>query len=508
MTGEKRPILSLPKGKGASTELADDEKRVHVGLFDVLLPSRQFIVHHKVAEVGQVSLTTEFLLRLLYSVDGLEEEDVAHFFGFNANEMAFVVNEAEARAYVARQDGRIWLTDAGYALFNNGEKPQIYEVQKCTEKIGFDLVSMAPCERENLSEFELTLPELGIRDEQKAATASHAVKNDAFRKHYREIVGRKDRDPAAGVRKALYSIDDVIPSDRFLSVVPVLAIASIRKPGEPEPVLEHWRSGYELEDRSAVVNAVAVFLDNLKTVRHTEDDQAYQIIADLAPDYLKEYMTRTGLSVMRFFKKTAGSAGELRSNRQTVGIVGPLFSPENSERIFDAMRYAICKEPEEALGSFLWLVPTASTWGTSRALKTFLDRIWSGSHGSPIGKDKTIRGDIAVTCGGPQKHVRKLFHRVLMRADNGSIPSALEMLLFPGRMVAVTVHSVIGPGRGFPVPLGVLSFDQEVVKRAHEFLHTQLPRYVEMHGSKEQFDVHSITQWHEALGHGEPGDAP
>ena len=117
MTGEKRSILTLPGKRGGETAEAAEENNVAVGLFDLLLPSRQFIVRHKVAEVGQVSLTTEFLLRLLYSVDGLEEEQIAQFFGFNATEMSFVVNEAEARDLVERQDGGVWLSDAGYALF-------------------------------------------------------------------------------------------------------------------------------------------------------------------------------------------------------------------------------------------------------------------------------------------------------------------------------------------------------------------------------------------------------
>lgn len=499
MTLEKRKTLSLPKSKGANADLIEEEKIIPVGLFDVLLPSRQFVVHHKVAEVGQVSLTTEFLLRLLYSVDGMEERDVALFFGFDAPEMAFVVNEAESRAYVSRMNGRIWLEDAGYALFKDGQKPQIFEVQKRTEKIGFDLLSMSPCERDFLSEFERALPELEIRDAQLAATASKSVP-DAFRRHYREIVGRKDKDPAAGVKRSLYSIDEVIASDRFPSVVPVLAVASVRKPGAPEPILEAWRSGHELEDRSTVVNAVAAFLDNLKTVRRKEDENAYQVILDLAPDYLKDYKTRSGLSVTRFFNETAIRAGELRIDRPTVGIIGPLFSPENSTRIFDAMEYVDQHEPEENAGSFIWVVPSSSTWGTSRALSTFLERFANESNGSATVKNKASRGDIAITCGKPQKHLVKVFQKVLLRADNGSIPSALEILLVPRRLVAVTVHAPIGIERGFPVPLGVLSFDPDVVGRAHQYLRTQLPQYLETSDSSEKHDIHMLMQAHETSG--------
>lgn len=484
MTQEERATLSLPKRP--NTDTAEEDRNIPVGLFDVLLPSRQFVVHHKVAEVGQVALTTEFLLRLLYSVDGMEEEDVAQFFGFNAVEMAFVVNEAESRGYVYRVGGRIWLADAGHALFMDGQRPQILEVQRRTEKIGFDLLSMAPCERVNLSEFELALPELEIRDEQGVAMASQNVP-DAFRRHYREIVGRKDRDPTTGVKRSLYSVDDVAASDRFSAVVPVLAMGSIRKPGEPEPMLDAWRAGHELDDRSAVVNAVAAFLDGLKTDKRTEDDHAYEVLLDIAPDYLNEYKTRSGLSAFRFFKETAARAGELRVDRPTVGIIGPLYSPENIGRVSAAIGYAATREPEANDGDFLWIAPDIAAWGASRATSALLDQI----HGS----------ETVITRGKPAKHLLKLFQKVLQRPDNGSIPAALEMLLIPGRVVAVTVHAPLSIRRGFPIPLGVLSFDPDVVKRAQQYLKTQLPQYIEIANSNDKFDLNSLL-----LRAGSPGE--
>ncbi|SOZ36080.1 conserved hypothetical protein [Cupriavidus neocaledonicus] len=468
-----------------------EEKSVSIGLFDLLLPGRQFIVHHKVAEVGQVSLTTEFLLRLLYSVDGLEEEQIAQFFGFNATEMSFAVNEAEARDFVERQDGCVWLSDAGYALFKDSDRPQIFEVLKRSEKAGFDLLSMAPCERDNLSDFERALPELDIVDAGRVGMASQEVP-DAFRRHYRDFVGRKDRDVAAGVRRSLYSIDEVIPADRFSSVVPVLAVANVLKPGEPAAVLEAWRNGHELEDRGSVVHSVATFIDNLKTVRQTEDERAYRLLLEIAPDYLKEYRTRDGLSVNRFFKETASRAGELRADRRTVGIVGPLYSPENIERIRNALEYSSDPGSDGRAGDPVWVVPGSPVWGASRALLTLLDSVAQACYPGSVASKTAI----AVLRDRSQKHLRKAFNQVVIRSDDGEIPSSLEILLVPHRVVAVVVNAPIGLGRGFPVPLGVLSFEQEVVRRAHEFLEGKLrTRTLD---SGEQIDWHALLLWEES----------
>lgn len=350
---------------------------------------------------------------------------------------------------------------------------------------------MAPCERDNLTDFERALPELDIVDAGRVGMASQEVP-DAFRRHYRDYVGRKDRDVAAGVRRSLYSIDEVIPADRFSSVVPVLAVANVLKPGEPAAVLEAWRNGHELEDRGSVVHSVATFIDNLKTVRQNEDERAYRLLLEIAPEYLKEYRTRDGLSVNRFFKETAFRAGELRADRRTVGIVGPLYSPENIERIRSALEYSADLASDGQARAPVWVVPSSPVWGASRALLTLLDSV---AQACDPGSSVASKTAVAVLRDRSQKHLRKAFSQAVIRSDNGEIPSSLEVLLVPRRMVAVVVNAPIGLGRGFPVPLGVLSFEQEVLRRAHEYLEGKL--YAGIQDLGEQIDWHVLLRWEE-----------
>ncbi|WP_271610735.1 hypothetical protein [Bradyrhizobium sp. CCBAU 21360] len=72
---------------------------------------------HKVTESGRVSMTAEFLLRLLLASDGFDETDFEKFFGFNAEERSFVLREAEEAGFVERRNGRLWLTAIGRGLF-------------------------------------------------------------------------------------------------------------------------------------------------------------------------------------------------------------------------------------------------------------------------------------------------------------------------------------------------------------------------------------------------------
>jgi hypothetical protein len=491
MSANERSVLSLKSRPEAAND-GGEERSVPVGLFDVQLPSRWFVIHHKVAELGQVSLTAEFLLRLLYSIDGMPEEYVATFFGFNQTEMAFVVGEAESRAYVYRRDGKIWLSEAGYALFKDGDKPQIFEVDRRVERVGFDLLSLAPCEKERLSDFEMLLPELSILDEERAAAASQFIP-DAFRRHYSEISPKRERDSTVALKRSLYSVDQVTPADRFMSVVPVLAKVNTRRPTDPEPVLDAWKAGHELADRSAVVHSVAAFLANLKVSRTIDHEDGFRALTSLAPDYLGEYVTREGLNAARYFREIAGRAGELRADRPTIGLAGPIYGPENADRLLEALRYSIDLDPKTPVTELLWALPTNVHWGMTRALPKLLERLQKHcTNAIPNGGHLSV---LALNRDKPPRALTKVFDQLLLQPTNCAIPSSVEMLLIPRRLVALVVHAPIGREDGFPIPLGLLSFDPKVIRRAHSYLCSNLPKHVDTTSPGGRFDLEGLVQW-------------
>src|SRR5690606_10580583 len=124
-----------------------------------------------------------------------------------------------------------------------------------------------------------------------------------------------------------------------------------------------------------IVNSIARFIDDLRTARTEEHDQAFRILASLAPEYLKSYMTLDGLRASRFFRETADRAGDLRADRPTVGIIGPLFARDNSDRVLEALRYASGRVANSGVANCLWIVPSVLYWGASRALETHLARV-------------------------------------------------------------------------------------------------------------------------------------
>ena len=65
---------------GKSANAREQARPLEVAVYNTILPCRRFVVSYKLAVLGRVSLTTEFLLRLLKATDGLDETKAATFF--------------------------------------------------------------------------------------------------------------------------------------------------------------------------------------------------------------------------------------------------------------------------------------------------------------------------------------------------------------------------------------------------------------------------------------------
>lgn len=466
MMGGSRSILSL-------TPLVDPDadRPMQLGVYDVLLPCRQFLIDHKVAVLGSVSLTAEFVLRLVRSIEGISEEDTASFFGFDRRDMSFVLNEAEVHGYVVRQDGRLWLTKAGESLFRAGSRyPEIFEVEQRREKTGFDLIALAPQEFTPLDEFQRRLPEFKLADAGVVSSATSHVPQ-AFRRHYSEFARRKD----ISAKRSLYSIDDVSAADRFSSTVRISVLSTGLRPSLAEPDLSDWRPDYERDDRSAVVQAAVRFVDELSVPRRPGDPEAYAILVELAPEFLREFIRRDGLAVERYYREAFIRVGEVRSDRPTVPLLGSIFTRESTRRFFEIADYGVRASPmRPALA--LWATPQIPHWGATSLLPEVLAHMKSNilSEDEDDGQEPAT---IALVSDLPSRYVDAAFDMVAVGETMRPLPPALEMVLIPGIAIAAVVNAPIGTSNGTPVPLGFASFDSHVLRRAQSYFGNLVESY-------------------------------
>jgi len=463
--GTRKKLTLHPLREGLIEE--SEDRPLQLATIDVTLPCREFIVDHKIADVGKVSVTAEFLLRFVRSMGSCSEDAAQAFIGYNRREMAYVLHEVEDADYVQRSDGRISLTRTGLGLFQLGvEEPLIYEVERKSARVAFDLLSLAPAERRFLSYFDRNLPELPLADPKQVSKATETVPT-SFRRFFREFAPKLD--PNATARRSLYSIDGVSAEERFSAIVRVKLVSTGLKPSVPEIDLSDWKSDHELTDREAVSRAVAQLVDTLSINRRSDDLEAYDLLVHLAPEYLKEWTRKDGLNVQRFYRNAFTNLGDVRTNRQTTTIVGSLFTLENARRLVEVATYGLSRTRRGASGLY-WVIPQTPLWGCTsilpEAINGFKDRV------SRRNEDLTTSCPVETVClavSNPDRWVHEAFERRYV-ADRKVFPSGFEMLLVPGAFVAATVHAPIGQTSGICVPLGFASFDEKIVARAMKLL--------------------------------------
>ncbi len=460
MSLNKRPILSL-----GGLLKPEEDRPFTLATYDLQLPCRRFDIEHKVAVVGGVSLTAEFLLRLLKSADGIEEAVAAKFFGFDRRDMAFVLAEVEDLGYVDRREGRLWLSFAGMSLFQPGsDEPQIFQVEARRESVGFDLLSIAPEQPRPLDDFDLRLPELHLLQPEVASRAANRVP-DAFRRFYSEIASRRDRQ--AGDRRTLYSIDAVSPGDRFSSLVRVAVRSTGLRPWIGEPDLGDWRIETEQEDRTEVLDAASAFIDELSVDQRSDDREAYDVLASLAPDFFKEFIRRDGLAIDRYYREAFTRVGEVRADRPTIPLVGSILNRENIRKVTEVLAYGL--RPPHRSSVLLWAAPMMPAWGATRLLPELLRQLKGQMKESPGSEGIDAIAAVGLITGKATHYVERAFDHVAT-CNTPQFPRTLELLVIPNVMAAAAVHAPIGAGRGFPTPLGFMSYDPIVIRRAQDHM--------------------------------------
>lgn len=471
MANAQKPRLGL---KPREIMPADEDRMVEACVHDALLPCRKFEVAYKVASLGKVSPTLEFLLRLVKAVPGIDEDDAAAFFGFTSDEMSYVLREATGPGYLEIKDARLWLSLAGERLFGDDGEPQIYKVERRQRAFGFDLLSMAPEPPLRLSPTQLALPELPLEDPKTTGNVAEHLPAQ-FRRFFRDLADRSDRDQIE--RRDLYSIDAVSPQDRFQTPVRIRTFVQASTPHLVETVdLNSWRPEHELSDRAAVEHAAAAFIDNIKTSANQLNSQgAYDLLLDIAPEFLKEFKIRDGLAIERYWRSALSRAGEPRRDRRTIAIAGSILTGANIERVSSVLGYGYGPQSKDlAPGFIVTVAPQIYHWGASSLYADMLTLIRTKA-GSTFEGAADIKS-VCLSSGKVERYVARTFD-VAAGSERAVFPASLELWLVPGAMVIAMVHAPIGVSVGFPVPLGLASFDKAVIERAQALVRDRLPDF-------------------------------
>jgi hypothetical protein len=304
------------------------------------------------------------------------------------------------------------------------------------------------------------LPELPV-DPQPTGEQASAVVLRSFRRFFQEF--RLKRGGTRLEKQSLYTVDFANAQQRFSTLVPVAV--SVRKddPEFPEASVTEWRSGTELDDRSEVVQKCAEFVRSIRWGRDQLSESAISILASIAPTQVAGMIQDNHLNSEAFFKATVRQAGELRVDRPTVRVLGQLWTDANRIRFASALKYAMTRLSAPPKMQY-WLKPSVPYWGATRRLSGILGAVEKQIAESSGGTVRSILGG-----EGRVSRFKTRFSGILS-FPNSTLPSGLEMFLVPSHFVYIAVHTPLKQLEGYPVPLGIISFDSEVLSRAQAVL--------------------------------------
>src|SRR5690606_36744293 len=201
--------------------------------------------------------------------------------------------------------------------------------------------------------------------------------------------------------------------------------AQASSPSAAEIDLSSWRMDHEIADRPEIERAVAMFVKD-QQISDTQLDAAsgYQTLIDLAPEFLKEYTTRNGLSELRYWREAVSRAGEPRTDRKTIPIVGSLLLPANIERLQAVLDYGL-RNVTEAPASIYAVAPQTRWWGATTQQRDLLTLIQEKTARTLPGERPQMKSICLYAWDKPPQYIVRAFDALqVIRAWD--FPNSLE----------------------------------------------------------------------------------
>lgn len=112
----------------------------------------------------------------------------------------------------------------------------------------------------------------------------------------------------------------------------------------------------------------------------------------------------------------------------------------------------------------IWIKSAVANWGFTTKFVGILDGLRHAFRDVPEGDGKLK----VLLAGETVSDAFKQACDVIVPVPSRALAPDLEVLLVPGRLCVVLAHSPVETTRGFPIPMGIVSFEPAVVRRAHE----------------------------------------
>ncbi|MFZ0306067.1 MAG: hypothetical protein WAL75_25500, partial [Terracidiphilus sp.] len=194
--------------------------------------------------------------------------------------------------------------------------------------------------------------------------------------------------------------------------------------------------------------------------------EAVKFMSDVAPIQMMGAYNATAFKPHTFFRAAVKQVGELRVDRPTVRTVGHLWTHRNRIRFASALKYALAAS--EGIPPYqLWLRPTIPFWGITKLLNGITEAVSRQFMES----NENVTPIHSIIIGDERKN--ELFKYACdgcVSIPEYELPSGMEAFVVPGHIAYVAVNTPIEEEQGFPIPLGILTFDPIAVAKVQKLL--------------------------------------
>lgn len=409
-----------------------------------------------------IPLATEYAIRLIHQVPGLNAEDLSAFFGFNVAETLLLVQDVLETMMIVEDQGRYRLSAKGLDAVSPLGDIELFAISELNAHQTFDLAAFAPIADDELdaaaSKFSIEIP---LLDRGKAANAVDGVRT-AFEQHFQEWLDVRRRQ-AEDVR--FRSIEDVQQVKSFAAPVPIRMILRADRVATVEADYRELRTRGLHGSRDPLIEAIGTRIQALSAP--ADHDWAFEVLNDVDGGVLRRVGIANSASAPSWIAErwSDGTLAEAKIPSGAI-LVGSVTGDLCRKQILELAASSARSSSTEPL---LWLPPQMNTWGRSvsfeamvRELRSELDAIVLLQRSDM--SDKDLRG---IQWRHRPKDGKSLFERCL--ALRSGSPNALEVIVRPGLFGVVLVHAPDG-GVGYPLPIGYATTDSAIVKELGMYL--------------------------------------
>ncbi|MBT7558631.1 hypothetical protein HN615_17160 [Candidatus Woesearchaeota archaeon] len=434
---------------------------------DFVVPVHRFKINFSYSkERGIRSFIREFVLRLVH-ISPMKPANIAIFFGLSNIEMSEAISDLINRGDLElSNDGELVLTHASKNYFQElGDSPILPTIIDNHVSLWYELNSFN-CIRKKYDESGWgSCIELSIDNE----VVSNSPKNiksifqKNFYKYFEENRILKNESDRIGKQPNIYSVGEI----NRISRAPLRLTTQFQIDQDGRPV--ERKDSDLFSDPSVIHELITEHICKIQKIDNFEDiviDAVTIFDDDLTLDLVKP----SSIDVEGYILAILLS---ISNNEATTPLIGPIYSENNWNRVMENISNIGGKvEKNHKPIELIWIAPSDPFWGKSYRLNGCISELLRNEQTNGKKSQRIYNSNIYIQIEkhydrrmiNDYKHEFKDFKSGIYGLIEGFLNGNVEIILIPGKFVAVVYHFSMPDLLPVTIPTGFTSTNKSKIK--------------------------------------------